>query len=43
MSGYEEFQRIMAEINYRKQMEENKNKFSSFPPGFEELFKGFRK
>lgn len=42
MSGYDEFQRIMAEINYRKRMEES-GKFSNLPPGFEELFGGFKK
>lgn len=46
MTGYEEFQRIMAEINYRKQMEENRRNFGinyDLPPGFEQLFKGFKK
>ena len=46
MAGYEEFQRIMAEINYKIQMEENRKKFGlnyDLPPGFEELFKEFKK
>ena len=46
MTGYEEFQRIMAEINYKKQMEENRKKFGinyDLPPGFEELFSGFKR
>ena len=45
MDGYKEFQRIMAEINYRKQMEENRKKFGlnyDLPPEFEELFNGFK-
>ena len=44
--GYKQFQQIMAEINYRKNMEENRKKFGlnyDLPPGFEELFKGFNK
>ena len=42
--GYAEFQRIMAEINYRKNMEENRKKFRNYdlPPGFEELFNQFK-
>ena len=46
MTGYEEFQRIMAEINYKKQMEENRKNFGlkyDLPPGFEQLFNGFKK
>ena len=46
MTGYEEFQQIMAEINYRKQMEENRRNFGinyDLPSGFEQLFKGFKK
>ena len=44
MTGYKQFQQIMAEINYKKQMEENRknNTFSGLPPGFEQLFKGFK-
>ena len=45
MTGYEEFQQIMAEINFRKNMEENRNNFGSnydLPPGFEKLFKEFK-
>lgn len=41
MDGYEEFQRIMAEINYKKQLMEGKE--NPLPPGFEELFRGFKK
>jgi len=41
MTGYEEFQQIMAEINFKKQMEFNKS--YDLPPGFEDLFKEFRK
>lgn len=43
MTGYERFQQIMAEINYKKQIEESKKSTKDFdlPPGFEELFKGF--
>jgi hypothetical protein len=35
----------MAEINYKIQMEENrkKGKFYDLPPGFEQLFNGFKK
>ena len=46
MTGYEEFQCIMAEINFRKNMEENHKNFGlnyDLPPGFEELFNGFKK
>ena len=46
MTGYEQFQQIMAEINYRKNMEENRRNFGlnyDLPPGFEELFKDLRK
>ena len=46
MTGYEEFQRIMAEINYKKQMEENRKNFSlnyNLPSEFEQLFNGFKK
>lgn len=46
MTGYEEFQRIMTEINYRKQMEENRKNFGlnyDLPPGFEELFNQFKR
>ena len=37
-NGYEEFQQIMAEIKYKKQMEENRKKFGlnyDLPPGFD--------
>ena len=42
MTGYEQFQQIMAEINFKKQTEENQrnNKFSDLPPVFEQLFNG---
>ena len=46
MTGYEEFQKIMAEINYRKQMEENRKKFGvnyDLPPGFESIFSQFKR
>ena len=46
MTGYEEFQRIMAEINYKKQMEENRKNFElnyDLPPGFEEIFSQFKR
>lgn len=46
MTGYEEFQQIMAEINYRKQMEENRRNFGlnyDLPPEFEQLFNSFKK
>ena len=46
MTGYEEFQQIMAELNYRKQMEENRKNFSlnyDLPPGFEEIFNQFKR
>ena len=41
MTGYEKFQQIMAEINYKIQMEENRKKFGlnyDLPSGFEEIF-----
>lgn len=39
MTGYEEFQQIMAEINFRKNMEENRNGLNyDLPPGFEDIF-----
>ena len=41
MTKYEEFQQIMAEINYRKNMEETRKHFGSnydLPPGFENIF-----
>ena len=46
MTGYEKFQQIMAEINFRKNMEENRKNSKlnyDLPPGFEELFNGFNK
>jgi hypothetical protein len=39
--GYKEFQRIMAELNYK--IKNQGTNTSSMPPGFEELFKGFNK
>ena len=39
--GYSKFQQIMAEINYKIQMEENrKNNKYDLPPGFEDIFRG---
>ena len=46
MTKYEEFQQIMAEINFKVQMEENRKNFDlnyDLPPGFEQLFNGFKK
>lgn len=46
MTGYEKFQQIMAEINYRKNMEENRKKFGTdydLLPGFEDIFNQFKK
>lgn len=46
MTGYEQFQKIMAEINYRKNMEENRKKFGlnfDLPSEFEDLFNVFKK
>lgn len=45
MTGYEQFQQIMAEINFKKNMSESKgnNKFSDLPLEFEQLFGGFLK
>ncbi len=45
MTEYEEFQQVMTELNYKIQMEENRKKGKSYdlPPGFEELFGGFKK
>jgi hypothetical protein len=40
MTGYEEFQQIMAELERKKRIAEGKY---DLPPGFEELFKGFKK
>lgn len=40
MTGYEQFQQIMAEINAKKRKSENKY---DLPPGFEELFNGFKR
>ena len=39
MTGYEEFQRIMAELN--RQIQESKK--PDLPPGFEKLFGGFKR
>jgi hypothetical protein len=38
MTGYEQFQQIMAEINYRKNMEENRKNFGSNYDLFENIF-----
>ena len=44
MTGYEEFQRIMAELNRQIQEKENQRiKEFDLPPGFEQLFGGFKK
>ena len=43
MSGYERFQEIMAEINYKISHPEEEKLKNNLPPGFEELFKGFKK
>ena len=40
MTGYEEFQQIMAELERKKRVSEGKY---DLPPGFEELFNGFKK
>jgi len=40
MTGYEEFQQIMAELNRKKRITENR---LDLPPGFEQLFNGFKK
>jgi hypothetical protein len=40
MTGYEEFQQIMAEINRKKRIAEGG---FDLPPGFEELFNEFKK
>ena len=37
MTGYEEFQAIMAEINYKVKSKENKKSYD-LPPGFEDIF-----
>lgn len=44
MTRYEEFQKIMNEINFKKQMQNSKDftKNYDLPPGFEDLF-GFNK
>lgn len=41
MDGYEKFKQIMAELNYKIQKQEDKPK-TDLPPGFEELFRGFK-
>ena len=41
MTGYEEFQAIMLEINYKKS-KENKKSYD-LPPGFEDIFNEFKK
>jgi hypothetical protein len=38
MDSYEEFQRILAEMKAKVD-----NNRSSLPPGFEQIFNGFRK
>ena len=40
MTGYEKFQQIMAELNRKKKISEGG---FDLPPGFEELFNGFKK
>ena len=40
MTGYEQFQQIMAEINRKKKIVEGE---FDLPPGFAELFKEFKK
>ena len=40
MTGYEEFQQIMAELERKKRIAEGKY---DLPPGFEELFGGFKR
>ena len=40
MTGYEKFQQIMAELNRKKRISEGE---FDLPPGFEELFNGFKK
>ena len=40
MTGYEEFQRIMAELNYKVK---NQDKSYDLPPGFEEIFSQFKR
>ena len=40
MTGYEEFQQIMAEINRKKRIAESE---FGLPPGFAELFNGFKR
>ena len=39
MNGYDEFQQIMAELNRKKRISEGG---FDLPPGFEELFNGFK-
>lgn len=38
MSGYNDFQRILAEMKDKIKKNENKELYSSIPPGFDELF-----
>ena len=40
MTGYEQFQQIMAEINRKKRVAEDG---FNLPPEFEEIFNGFKK
>lgn len=44
MTGYEQFKQIMAEMNYKIQMEENRKngKISDLPPGFDQIFNQFK-
>lgn len=44
IDGYREFQRIMAEANYKIKMEEERKKrnFLGLPPEFEQLFGSFK-
>lgn len=45
MTEYEKFQQIMREINFRKQMKENRKRFGvnyDLPPGFEKIFNQFK-
>lgn len=45
MTEFEKFQQMMREINFRKQMEENRKKYGvnyDLPPGFEKIFNQFK-
>ena len=39
MTGYEEFQQIMAELNRKKQLEELKNNVGDFKNIFKDIFR----